>query len=62
MKGLGTIINTLAVVIGGLLVSTLVTLIVVPILYSIFERKGDQEKQAKLRQKFVFMNIDLENK
>ena len=50
------------VTIGGLLVSTLVTLIVVPILYSIFERKGDQEKQAKLRQKFVFMNIDLENK
>ena len=50
------------VTIGGLLVSTLVTLIVVPILYGIFERKGDQEKQAKLRQKFVFMNIDLENK
>ncbi|MBQ6046933.1 MAG: efflux RND transporter permease subunit [Bacteroidales bacterium] len=49
------------VVIGGLLISTLVTLIVVPVLYGIMERKGDIEKQAKLRKKFVFMNIDLDN-
>ena len=50
------------VVIGGLLFSTLVTLIVVPVLYGIFERKGDQDKTAKLRKKFVFMNIDLDNR
>lgn len=48
------------VVIGGLLVSTLITLIVVPVLYSIFERKGEIDKKEKLRKNFVFMNIDLE--
>lgn len=50
------------VVIGGLLFSTIVTLIVVPVLYAVFERKGDKEKQEKLRKKFVFMDIDLNNK
>ncbi|KWW31213.1 MAG: hydrophobic/amphiphilic exporter-1 (mainly G- bacteria), HAE1 family [bacterium P3] len=48
------------VVIGGLLVSTLVTLIVVPVLYSVFNRKEEAEKRAKLRKKFVFMNIELD--
>ena len=48
------------VVIGGLLVSTLVTLIIVPVLYAIFERKGDQAKLEKIRKNFVFMDIDLE--
>ncbi len=47
------------VVIGGLLVSTIVTLIVVPVLYAVFERKGDQAKLEKLRKTFVFMDIDL---
>ena len=52
--------NTLGVVvIGGLLISTLVTLIVVPVLYAIFERHGDQEKLEKIRKNFVFMDIDL---
>lgn len=52
--------NTLGVVvIGGLLVSTLVTLIVVPVLYAVFERRGDQEKLKKMRENFVFMDIDL---
>ena len=48
------------VVIGGLTVSTFVTLIVVPVLYGIFNRRGDQEKLEKERKKFVFMNINLE--
>ncbi|MBP5535297.1 MAG: efflux RND transporter permease subunit [Bacteroidales bacterium] len=47
------------VVIGGLTVSTFVTLIVVPVLYGVFNRKGDIEKREKERKKFVFMNIDL---
>ena len=47
------------VVIGGLLVSTLVTLIVVPVLYGVFNRRGDIEKKEKERKKFVFMNIEL---
>lgn len=50
------------VVIGGLMVSTIVTLVIVPILYGVFERKGDKEKTEKLRRKFVFMNIELEDK
>ncbi|MBR0073710.1 MAG: efflux RND transporter permease subunit [Bacteroidales bacterium] len=46
------------VVIGGLLVSTLVTLIVVPVLYGVFNRKGEREKEAKRRKKFLFMQIE----
>ena len=48
------------VVIGGLLISTLVTLIVVPVLYGAFNRRGDHKKQEKIRKKFVFMNINLD--
>ncbi|MCQ2299099.1 MAG: efflux RND transporter permease subunit [Bacteroidales bacterium] len=47
------------IVICGLLVSTLVTLIIVPVLYAIFERKGEQAKLEKMRKNFVFMDIDL---
>ena len=47
------------VVIGGLTVSTFVTLIVVPVLYGVFNRKGEVEKKEKERRKFVFMNIKL---
>ena len=48
------------VVIGGLLVSTLVTLIVVPVLYGIMERRSAVSKQEKIRKNFVFMQIDLD--
>jgi len=47
------------VVIGGLLVSTLITLIIVPVLYAIFERKGEEARLAKVRKNFVFLDIDL---
>ena len=50
------------VVIGGLLVSTIITLVVVPVLYGWMERKGEREKQEKLRRKFVFMDIDINEK
>ncbi|MGX8712477.1 MAG: efflux RND transporter permease subunit [bacterium] len=50
------------VVIGGLTVSTFVTLIIVPVLYGIFNRRGDIEKKEKERKKFVFMNINLDEK
>ena len=46
------------VVIGGLTVSTFVTLIVVPVLYAIFSRKSERDDQAKLRKTFVFMDIN----
>ncbi len=48
------------VVIGGLTVSTFVTLLVVPVLYGVFNRRGDHERQEKIRKKFVFMNINLD--
>ncbi|MBQ7279880.1 MAG: efflux RND transporter permease subunit [Bacteroidales bacterium] len=47
------------VVIGGLLISTLVTLIVVPVLYGVFSRRSATSKTDKLRKNFVFMQIDL---
>lgn len=47
------------VVIGGLLVSTLITLIVVPVLYAIFERKSEARKKSKMERDFVFMQIKV---
>ena len=46
------------VVIGGLLVSTLVTLIVVPVMYGIMARHGERNKEDKLRKDYIFMQID----
>ncbi|MFI3297094.1 MAG: efflux RND transporter permease subunit [bacterium] len=46
------------VVIGGLLVSTVVTLIVVPILYSFLSSSGDRNKEKKNREKFIFMQLN----
>jgi HAE1 family hydrophobic/amphiphilic exporter-1 len=45
------------VVIGGLLVSTVVTLIVVPVLYGLFSKSGERNKQAEYRTKFYFMDL-----
>ena len=45
------------VVIGGLLVSTLITLIVVPVLYAVMSRHGERDKEEKNRKNFVFMRI-----
>ncbi|MDY0281280.1 MAG: efflux RND transporter permease subunit [Salinivirgaceae bacterium] len=45
------------VVIGGLLVSTIITLIVVPVLYGIMSRHGERNKEEKARKEFVFMQI-----
>jgi len=55
--------NTMGiVVIGGLLVSTIITLIVVPVLYAIFVRNDEKKKLEKLRKSFVFMQIDDKEK
>ena len=47
------------VVIGGLLVSTFVTLIIVPVAYGIMSRSGERNKQ---REEFIFMKINVDNK
>jgi hydrophobic/amphiphilic exporter-1 (mainly G- bacteria), HAE1 family len=42
-------------VIGGLVFSTLVTMVLVPVMYGIFARTGERDKTQKLRKKFQFL-------
>ncbi|MBQ7192198.1 MAG: efflux RND transporter permease subunit [Paludibacteraceae bacterium] len=50
------------VVIGGLTVSTFLTLLIVPILYGMMARHGDRNKKDSLRKKFIFMDIKVKDK
>ena len=50
------------VVIGGLTVSTFLTLYVVPVLYGVMSRHGDRDKQEALRKKFIFMDLKVKSK
>lgn len=43
-------------VIGGLTVSTIVTLIIVPVMYAIMARSGERDKDAKMRQAYKFLD------
>lgn len=43
-------------VIGGLLFSTLITLVVIPVLYVLLARTGARDKKAKVQAEFVFLN------
>jgi HAE1 family hydrophobic/amphiphilic exporter-1 len=43
-------------VIGGLIFSTLVTMVLVPVMYGIFARTGERDKTQKLRKKFQFLD------
>ena len=45
------------VIIGGLTVSTVVTLIIVPVLYAIFSRHGERDKEEKVRKTFIFFDL-----
>ena len=45
------------VVIGGLLVSTLLTFFIVPTLYAVMSRHGERDKITKMRKNFIFMNL-----
>ncbi|MCM1034641.1 MAG: efflux RND transporter permease subunit [Paludibacter sp.] len=47
------------VVIGGLTVSTFLTLFIVPVLYGAISRHGERDKQRKIREKFIFMDIKV---
>jgi HAE1 family hydrophobic/amphiphilic exporter-1 len=46
------------VVIGGLIVSTIITLIIVPVLYAIFSKHGERDKKDEVRKNFVFYDMD----
>ena len=50
------------VVIGGLTVSTFLTLLIVPVLYGAMSRHGERDKKEALRKKFIFMNLRVHNK
>ena len=43
-------------VIGGLVFSTIVTMIIVPVMYAIMARRGERDKKTRLRKRFVFMD------
>lgn len=45
------------VIIGGLTVSTFITLIVVPLLYGVINRGDEQAKLEKRRKSFIFMQL-----
>jgi len=45
------------VVMGGLIVSTFVTMFVVPTLYGFMSRHGERDKEKENRKKFIFMKI-----
>jgi len=43
-------------IVGGLTVSTLVTMILIPVLYSLMARHGERDKREKVRKHFIFMD------
>jgi len=49
------------VIIGGLTVSTVVTLIVVPVLYGIMSRHGERDEKARQQKEYIFMDISEDN-
>ena len=49
------------VVIGGLLVSTFVTLIIVPVVYGLMSRGNDRDKIEKQRKEYIFMQLSADD-
>ena len=43
-------------IIGGLLFSTVVTLIIIPAVYGIFARRGERDKLQKVRKTYTFLD------
>ncbi len=50
------------VVIGGLTVSTFLTLYIVPVMYGAITKEDEATKLRKLREKFIFMDIKVPSK
>lgn len=42
-------------VIGGLVVSTAITMILIPVMYAAFSRRGERDRVKKIRERFKFM-------
>ena len=47
------------VVIGGLTVATFLTLYIVPVIYGAISKKGERDKLKKVRENFIFMDIEV---
>ena len=47
------------VVIGGATVSTLITLLIIPVAYSVMSRSGERDKEAQVRKTFLFLDREL---
>ncbi len=43
-------------VIGGLVFSTIVTLVIVPVMYGFMAKRGERDRKNTIRKQFVFMN------
>ena len=43
-------------VIGGLVLSTVVTMVIVPVAYAILAKHGERDKVMAVRKKFIFMD------
>lgn len=43
-------------VIGGLVFSTIITMVVVPVVYALVAKKGERNKKHEIQKKFVFMD------
>ena len=43
-------------VIGGLIFSTVITMIIVPVIYRVFAHKGERNKKKSIQNKFAFMD------
>lgn len=43
-------------VIGGLIFSTMITMLIVPVIYRVFARKGEREEKIWTRKKYLFMD------
>lgn len=49
------------VVIGGLLVSTLITLVIVPVMYALMSRSGERNTEEKNRKEFIFLQLSADD-
>jgi HAE1 family hydrophobic/amphiphilic exporter-1 len=45
-------------VIGGLVFSTIVTLVLVPVVYAIFAKRGERNKNLAVYSDFDFISVD----
>jgi len=44
-------------IIGGMIFSTIITMIIVPIIYRVFATRGERDKKKNVRSKFKFMDM-----